>query len=402
MRTLKQTAAVLVIGFFLFSVPTAAKADWVGDWKNTLGELWSATKTKTMEVLDSSKLAKYIPKKKVEIGIAYGTEKRKWLEWAVAEFAKTEEGKNIKVKLIPMGSIEGAKAVLAKDKRIHVWSPASSLVEELLTDPWSREYNKSPILSDAPLALTPMVIVMWKERYEAFHAKYPETNFTTIGEALLVDTGWEGIAGKPEWGFFNFGHTKPTHSNSGLLSLVLMAYDFHSLRRGVKAKHIMDKEFLTWLETVEENMNVDETSTGRLMTRMLRFGPSELDGVIVYENLALANLGTAAGRWGEIQVVYPSQNVWNDNPYYILDVPWTDEDHQNAAKVFQFFLLSEKSQRVVRDKYLFRPANIDLPIVEEGSAFSKLQNIVHVNVPAIQRPKAEVLNQLIDVWKRVQ
>ena len=28
----------------------------------------------------------------VELGIAYGTEKQRWLEWAVQEFAKTREG----------------------------------------------------------------------------------------------------------------------------------------------------------------------------------------------------------------------------------------------------------------------------------------------------------------------
>ena len=42
----------------------------------------------------------------VELGIAYGTEKQRWLEWAVEEFAKTRDGKRIKIHLIPMGSKE--------------------------------------------------------------------------------------------------------------------------------------------------------------------------------------------------------------------------------------------------------------------------------------------------------
>src|SRR5262249_41395904 len=48
----------------------------------------------------------------VELGVAYGTEKQRWLEWAVQEFAKTRDGKRIKVNLIPMGSLEGAHALL--------------------------------------------------------------------------------------------------------------------------------------------------------------------------------------------------------------------------------------------------------------------------------------------------
>src|SRR5215813_427678 len=43
----------------------------------------------------------------IEVGIAYGTEKQRWLEWAVQEFAKTRDGKRIKINLIPMGSLEG-------------------------------------------------------------------------------------------------------------------------------------------------------------------------------------------------------------------------------------------------------------------------------------------------------
>src|SRR5689334_7197516 len=32
-----------------------------------------------------------------EIGIAYGTEKKTWLEWAALEFAKTDAGKKIRI-----------------------------------------------------------------------------------------------------------------------------------------------------------------------------------------------------------------------------------------------------------------------------------------------------------------
>jgi hypothetical protein len=62
--------------------------------------------------------------------------------------------------------------------------------------------------------------------------------------------------------------------------------------------------------------------------------------VMVYENLALANLGTAEERWGKIRMVYPRRSVWNENPYYILNVPWSTPEHRDAARLFQDFLLS--------------------------------------------------------------
>src|SRR5262245_4103127 len=63
----------------------------------------------------------------VEIAIAYVTEKQRGLEWAVQKCRNTRDGKRIKMKLIPMGSLEGAHALLNRDQRNHVWSPASAL-----------------------------------------------------------------------------------------------------------------------------------------------------------------------------------------------------------------------------------------------------------------------------------
>ena len=54
--------------------------------------------------------------KAVEFGIAYGTEKQRWLEWAVEQYKATPEGRNVTIHLIPMGSMEGAHAAVGGDK----------------------------------------------------------------------------------------------------------------------------------------------------------------------------------------------------------------------------------------------------------------------------------------------
>src|SRR5262249_54341107 len=140
----------------------------------------------------------------VEIGIAYGTEKQRWLQEAVTDFAAVPEGKNIKINLIPMGSIEGGQAgAQHEDQRISVWAPASSLYKPAFVADWQRKHTgQSPIVASESLCLTPMVFVFWKERYDAFIAKYKMVSFSTIGEAMQMKQGWSDIAGKPEWGRF--------------------------------------------------------------------------------------------------------------------------------------------------------------------------------------------------------
>ncbi|HEX9501668.1 MAG TPA: hypothetical protein VGA10_08450, partial [Thermoanaerobaculia bacterium] len=211
-----------------------------------------------------------------EIGIAYGTEKRNWLEWAVKEFANTDNGKRVKVNLLPMGSQEGAQALVGGDQRIHVWTPASSLYKDIFVQDWQLKYSKPPIVKEDSLALTPMVFVMWDERYQAFKAKYGELNFDTIAKALQEPSGWQAIAGKPEWGLFKFGHTNPIESNSGLMTLVLMAYSQQQKNKNLTPADVVNPKFLQQLSTIEKGVSLS-SSTGTMMREMVLKGPSAYD-----------------------------------------------------------------------------------------------------------------------------
>src|SRR5262249_50669426 len=220
----------------------------------------------------------------IEIGIAYGTEKKRWLEWAADQFANTSDGKNIKVNLVPMGSLEGAQALLSGDQRIVVWSPASAAYKEVFLQDWQVKYSANPIVREEALALTPMVFVMWEERYNAFVQKYKTLSFSTISQALQEKGGWDAIAQKPEWGLFKFGHTHPNESNSGLITLVLMAYDYHHKSKALTMKDILDVGFQNWMQTLESGVTGLSNSTGNMMKEMVLKGPSSYDAVFVYES----------------------------------------------------------------------------------------------------------------------
>jgi ABC-type Fe3+ transport system substrate-binding protein len=337
----------------------------------------------------------------VEIGIAYGTEKERWLQWAAARFAETADGKRIKVDLIPMGSLEGAQAVLAGDTRIHVWSPASSLYKDVFVQEWQLKHNASPFKREENLALSPMVFVMWKERYDAFVAKYHEVSFKTLGQALAEGSGWEAIAGKPEWGLFKLGHTHPNQSNSGLATLVLMAYDYRGKNRGLALADILDPGFNGWEQSFERAVSGLSNSTGNMMRDMVLRGPSVYDAVVVYESVAIDYLKNAEGRWGELRVDYPRRNFWNENPYYILDTPWSSREQRDAAGKFLDFLLTEPIQRQSL-AHGFRPGNPAVPVRFAGSPFVDYQRFgLRVDLGTIcEAPPAEVINNLLAGWER--
>ncbi|MDP9122661.1 MAG: substrate-binding domain-containing protein [Acidobacteriota bacterium] len=338
----------------------------------------------------------------VEIGIAYGTEKERWLQWAAAEFGKTSDGKRIKIDMIPMGSLEGAQAVLAGDTRIHVWSPASAVYRETFQNEWQVKHGSAkPIARAENLALSPMVFVMWKERFDAFTTKYGEVSWKTMGQALAETSGWQAIAGKPEWGLFKLGHTHPNQSNSGLMTLLLMAYDFRGKSRGLTLQDILDPSYIAWSQQFERGVLGLSNSTGNMMREMVLKGPSAYDALVVYESVAIDYLKNAEGRWGELHVSYPKRNMWSENPYYILDTPWSTPKQREAAGKFLDFLLTEQVQKESLE-HGFRPGNPAVPVRFATSPFVLYQKFgLSIDVGTIcEPPEAEVVNNLLAAWER--
>jgi len=248
-----------------------------------------------------------------------------------------------------------------------------------------------------------MVFVIWEERYRAMIGKYNSLNFTTIAQALKEKGGWNAIAQKPEWGLFKLGHTHPSKSNSGLMTLVLMAYDFNSKTRDLTLKDLLRLPVQVWMSPMERGVSGLADSTGKMMKDTVLKGPSSYDAVFVYESVAIDFLKSAEGRWGEVHIVYPKENMWSDNPYYIIDAPWSSKEQRVAAETFLKFLLTEAVQKESL-KHGFRPGDPNVPIKFSESPFTVYQRYGLQIEPGstCEAPKAEVINNLLAIWQRSQ
>lgn len=356
------------------------------------------------------------PLPELRVQVVYATEEGDWMRAAAERFnqeAHVLNGQRIVIELVPMDS--GEALIQIKDGKLTptAWSPASMLWVNTLNDEWQVRHATDLVMrvgqyQATPLVLTPMVFVMWEDRYEVFREHFGrDPDWDTIQQAVIAAEGWKTLGGNPDWGFFKFGQADPIYSNSGLVAITLATYDRYGKTRGLTPEFITSSGYQSWIRPLWLSIvgSYDRTSAD-LMQNMLRYGPSTYDVILVYENLVAAYMKNASGRWGDdLRVFYPHLNLWNDHPYCVLLAEWSSADEKDAALEFQKYLLSEQIQSEAL-RYGFRPANVDVPVVNEDpeNPFNKYQaQGLAIQIPRInlvETPSADVIQAMQKLFKQ--
>ena len=139
------------------------------------------------------------------------------------------------------------------------------------------------------------------------------------------------------------------------------------------------------------------------MREMVLRGPSQYDCILIYENLAIDYLEDARDRWGELHVDYPEPNMWNEHPYYILDVPWSDPAQRAAAAEYLKFLMSEPLQRRALE-HGFRPGNPEVSLrFAESPLIRYARQGILIELPRMcEPPRADVVRSLLASYGRLE
>jgi ABC-type molybdate transport system substrate-binding protein len=343
----------------------------------------------------------------VEISVLYSSEKKEWMQAAMAEFSKQNPG--IKVTLKEQGSLKIKEGILDDKEKPTIVSPADSVVLNLLAYDWEVK-NRSELFAksgeDAPqsLLLTPLVFAIWESRAKVLDAQGNGfISWDEIHKAVSDPKGWVGAGGKGEWGFVKLGHTDPRTSNSGLQTILLMTFDFYKKTSGLTTEEVLNPEYQTWIKAIEKGVSKFETSTNQFMTDMIRFGPSKYDIAVVYENLAIANLESAQGRWEPLKVYYPQTTLWSDHPIAIVQADWVTAAQKTAARTFIEFLKSKPMQEKSLS-YGFRPGDVSVPLkdADPKNPFNRLASLgIRVDIPPVATvPDGIVIENLLTMWSR--
>jgi Ca-activated chloride channel homolog len=301
----------------------------------------------------------------VRVRISYGSEKKAFLEDSIQAFhrgnPKTASGKPIRVEALAEGSAESMESILAGRTDVSVWSPASSLLVDVLNDRWAEKTSLAggrKLVAESPsLVLSPVVIAIWEPMARALGWPDKPLGWADVAEFATSAQGWSRY-GRSQWGTFKFGHTHPRYSNSGAIALTAATY-----AGAGKSRDLQDADVdraSAFVKRVQANVVHYGRSTGFFAEKMFTRGPGYLSAAVLYENLVVESYldPKYASKPFPVVAVYPREGTfWSDHPYAILDLPSTTPEIRDAATRFRDFLLSPERQRAALQRFGFRPAD---------------------------------------------
>lgn len=340
-----------------------------------------------------------VPRGAIELVFPYGSEKEKWITDATTAFnqsgIKTQSGKPIFVRALPMGSGETIDNILSGRLQAHLASPASAAFIKLGNAESRAKTGKDLIDSTDSLVLSPVVIAMWKPMAEAIGWGKKPIGWTDILALSRNGKGWQAY-GFPQWGKFKFGHTHPEFSNSGLIALFAEAYAACGKTAGLTLADIERPQTKQFLAGVEQSVVHYGSSTGFFGRKMFSNGPEYLSAAVLYESMVVESYSQPNLPF-PVVAIYPKEGTfWSDHPVGIVKREWVTPEHREAAKTYIQYLLSRVQQQKAL-QYGFRPAAVDVPL----SAPLDVAHGIDPKEPktTLEVPSVDVINALLELWK---
>ena len=296
----------------------------------------------------------------------YGSEKKAWLTQVTNAFnqsgATTASGNRVVVTIKPMGSGEMMTETLEGRLQPDLLSPASSVwVDQGNAD--SVRKTGGPLLGPTvSLVQSPVVIAMWKPMAEALGWPDKKLGWRDIYRAASTDHFWAITENPktherhPEWGEFKFGHTHPTASSSGLISLIAEAYAAADTREVLTLKHLQSPRVPQQIGAIEGSVVHYGESTGWFGDQMAKYGMGYLSAAVVYENVVVEKNTNRLEGNPPLVAIYPSNGSFmTDHPIGIVQRRYVTDEQRKAAELYIKFL-REAPQQERAPIFGFRPA----------------------------------------------
>ena len=292
-----------------------------------------------------------------------------------------------------------------------IWSPASAAWGAVLNQRLAEASRPAMVGEGTPFMLTPLVIAMPKRMAEALGWPAKALGWSDILNLARSAEGWAAY-GHPEWGPFRLGKTNPNFSTSGLSALIAQAYAAAGKASGLSQEDLARPEVTAFASGVESSVVHYGDTTLTFLNNWAR--ADRRGAALLYVSAAAVeeksvvdyNAGNPDGVLdpGEeprpprepLVALYPREGtLYSDNPFFVLDAPWVDDDERQAARVFgDFVQRPENQQRVLA--FGFRPGNPQVAVAAPIEAANGVDPDQPRTLLAVPEPR--VVSRLLEQW----
>lgn len=322
-----------------------------------------------------------------------------FFEDARVEFMK--RNKDLEINYIGLGTFEAIEYI-KNDNDIDAWIGADETGADILKSEYAKGHDgKNVVLEVSPIVTSPLVFVGWEDRLN----RIENVSLPKLYDMVSGGKNWGELGGDPNWGFFNFSHTNPIDSNSGMQFITLLIYNYYNQagtpKKDLTVEDVANSKITEYIKNFEKNTAKQIDGSGKFIDTMVQFGPSKYDLGVIYEYYALSNIKNAQGRWGKLKIFYPNPTIWSNRPFIILKGQKATSQKIAVLKKFRDFLLSDEIQKKAMLEG-YRPANTavsDLTYLEkEFSGFGFKKDISS----AVPSPSIDVIESIRNLIRRVQ
>lgn len=401
-RTRRVFAVILVMAFVVILFV------WFLSWKSSIdNRLQNDTPVEQVAVNTepTQEPTADIPVDAVVVTIASSNTKQNWLDLVSSDFndaqVTTSSGKPIVIEVEHVTSGGSMNAILDGSSMPTVWSPGVDSWVQQANDVWQQRANKPITSSSCPSTVySPLGFAMWRPMAEVLGWPDEPVGWDTIVALAEDPDGWASY-GRPEWGTFQFGHTHPAYSNSGLLSMTSFVYGVLGREADLTAKDVYSPKVETAMYALEQTTSRYGREAPVLLELMAREGPGYLHAVTAPEADTLRFYTERRDEYElPLAFIIPSGGtIWANHPYCILDnTEWVTAEQAEAATIFRDYLLAKEQQALAIDSFM-RPLDSSIPLhaplsLENGTD----PRVTPDTVSALSSPDAELSRAIIDMF----
>lgn len=339
-------------------------------------------------------------KLKTTVTVVSGSELQEILPEIEAKFER--ENPQIDLELKYQGSQDIVNKYIDNDNDFTptVLIPANGEIFRELESRWGSQNNSDPFYDKPePIAKTILVAISWPERGRVL---FPNNRFDWQKvEGAMQAGNWQQIGGQQNWGSFDFLTTNPARSNSGQLTLTLLAKS--KIGAGnLTAVSLNNSEVQSLFSLVKKSVYLPPRSTDILLQEFITRGPNEADVATVYESIALYRWEQSLTTQGiAYQIYYLDPTIETVSTAAIAR---RDVSGKTAAAAREFIaFLKEAEQQAIFVRYGFRPINpaVDVTAVPDSPWSQNIPGTeVNPGVQSMPAPDASVLTEIKRLWER--